>query len=415
LSPRAKTSEICRTTNQVIGVELECVTNPRAVAIDQTLVAGDLLWLPFLRAAALGRAGITDGLADCKLVAKRTRENGREIWEVIMVNKALVHGELVFVSNPDRCLYIGKWASKQPQWLKDNPDKWRYLEDVLREEAISPPPPAESKIGLGAELAVGNDQTSSHSVQVDGDDDDVAISDALAADRSPPHEPTSLPTTVAATENETTKPEVLRAADATMSGAEGPKTETIPLGTIDHKPGCSDGSPTKKQKQIAKARKLSPERMRIVINTLTESPILSDAAGKAGIHRKTLEYWIKRSEAGDPGYDLVWEDIEWRFHEHCITAISYAYDKVLAPARDLAMGPKYNGKMLRFLLEWFRPERYGKHRKIDVPQQGGVLVVGGVRHDISSKVNKDTAAGVRARKWKAGLRMVREEKNNTDC
>jgi hypothetical protein len=79
------------------------------------------------------------------------------------------------------------------------------------------------------------------------------------------------------------------------------------------------------------------------------------------------------------------------------------------------MGPKHNGKALRFLLEWFRPERYGKHRKIDVPQQGGVLVVGGVRHDIPNEVNNGTAASVRTRKWKAGLRMVREEKNYTDC
>jgi hypothetical protein len=30
--------------------------------------------------------------------------------------------------------------------------------------------------------------------------------------------------------------------------------------------------------------------------------------------------------------------------------------------------------MLRFLLEWQRPEKWGKHPKIDVPQKGGVLV-----------------------------------------
>jgi hypothetical protein len=241
-----------------------------------------------------------------------------------MIHEGLKHEGLVFATTGERCQYIGTSLRKQPGWLEKHVGRWRYLKDVLREEAASPPPPVESEIGLRAEPTVPNDQTSSHSVQNDGDDDDddVAILDALSADRSPPHEPTSLPTTVAATENETTKPEVLRAADATMSGAEGPKTETIPLGTIDHKPGCSDGSPTKKQKQITKARKLSRERMLIVINTLTESPILSDAARKAGIHPKTLEYWIKRSEAGDPEYDLVWEDIEWRFHEHCTTAIS---------------------------------------------------------------------------------------------
>ena len=53
--------------------------------------------------------------------------------------------------------------------------------------------------------------------------------------------------------------------------------------------------------------KLSPERMRIVLDSLTERPILSPAATKAGIHRKTLEYWLKRSEAGHDGYDLEWQ------------------------------------------------------------------------------------------------------------
>jgi hypothetical protein len=34
------------------------------------------------------------------------------------------------------------------------------------------------------------------------------------------------------------------------------------------------------------------------------------------------------------------------------------------------------GKMIRFILEWQRPENWGKDRKIDVPQQGGILVIG---------------------------------------
>ena len=151
--------------------------------------------------------------------------------------------------------------------------------------------------------------------------------------------------------------------------------------------------------------------MRIVLDSLREYPILSIAASKAGIHRKTLEYWIKRSAAGDAGYDLEWEGFEWRFHEHCQTAIEEADDKVLAAAWDMAMdGVIYktdqflvdlgyqgrdaylrdengnpvpetirnaNPKMLRFILERLRPEKCGKHRKIDVPHHGGVLVVGG--------------------------------------
>jgi hypothetical protein len=32
--------------------------------------------------------------------------------------------------------------------------------------------------------------------------------------------------------------------------------------------------------------------------------------------------------------------------------------------------------VLRFILEWKRPDKWGKHRKIDVPHYDGVLVVG---------------------------------------
>ena len=63
-------------------------------------------------------------------------------------------------------------------------------------------------------------------------------------------------------------------------------------------------------------RTLSPERMRIVLNSLTEVPILNHAATKAGIHRKTLEHWLRRSAAASR-IDIPWQGIEWRFHEHC--------------------------------------------------------------------------------------------------
>jgi hypothetical protein len=196
----------------------------------------------------------------------------------------------------------------------------------------------------------------------------------------------------------------------------------------------------KKKKQISKARrKRSAERMRrmrIVLDSLRECPILSIAASKAGIHRKTLEYWRKRSAAGDAGYDLVWEDIEWRFHEHCQTAIKEAHDKIVQAAWDmtkecvvyktdpllLALGFEgrdaylrdENGypvpetvhhakpKMVRLVLEHVRPDKFGKDRKID-------------RHDIPKKVNKGPAASVKARQWKAEWRMVQEERNNPDC
>ena len=163
--------------------------------------------------------------------------------------------------------------------------------------------------------------------------------------------------------------------------------------------------------------------MLIVIESLRERPILSYAASKAGIHRKTLAYWIKRSKAGDDGYDIKSQGEILRFHEHCEAAIGEARDKVLAAAHDIAMGGvvyKYdehllslghrgsaaylrdddgtpvvetvrnkNPKMLRFLLEWLRPDEFGKHRKIDVPRTGGVLVIGGDPKSLTEKEVSD--------------------------
>ena len=69
--------------------------------------------------------------------------------------------------------------------------------------------------------------------------------------------------------------------------------------------------------------------MLLVLDALAERPFLYQAANKAGIHPKTLAYWIRRSEAGDDGYDIEWEGIEWRFHEHCKSAIWEAEIKLL--------------------------------------------------------------------------------------
>src|SRR5258708_40156096 len=78
--------------------------------------------------------------------------------------------------------------------------------------------------------------------------------------------------------------------------------------------------------------------MRIVLDSLTEVPILHHAATKAGIHRKTLEYWLRRGAAGDAGYDIEWQGIEWRFHEHCTSAIGEADDSLRAVMWQIAMG-----------------------------------------------------------------------------
>ena len=141
---------------------------------------------------------------------------------------------------------------------------------------------------------------------------------------------------------------------------------------------------------------------------------------------------------------VEWQGEIWRFHERCESAIEEADDKLLEAAWPIAMGGEVykndefllsigfegpaaylrdengnpvvetirnpNRKMLRFLLEWGRPETYGKHQKIDVPHNSGVLVVGGSRRDVPNKVDRDTTASVKARKWKAGWRMIQKAK-----
>jgi len=169
---------------------------------------------------------------------------------------------------------------------------------------------------------------------------------------------------------------------------------------------------------------LSPERMRIVLDSLTEVPILNHAATKAGIHRKTLEYWLKRSAAGDTGYDIEWHGIEWRFHEHCTSAIDEGNDRLCAAICQSAMGVvsktdengnfileacgQPNMKMARHFLEWRLPEKYGERPKRHVPHNtGGVLVIGG---DVTKKPEYDTNASVKARKWKSFSRKFQEAK-----
>ena len=339
----------------------------------------------------------------------------------VEINQGLLSDGLLFATHNARGRYISTVTARKPQWLKDNPDKWQSVRNI-QEPTVQLGAPLKDKNNVGTAPSWLMGQTSSR----DG------------------HEPTSLPTPVTTiVENGTPKAELPRRAEADASEVEAPKTETTPLGGTDRKRGRQ----IKKQKLEAEVAKaggmLSPERMRIVLDSLLEYPILSHAARKAGIHRKTLPYWLKRSEAGDAGYDIEWQGEIWRFHEHCESAIGEAHDQLRAVAWDIAMGGviykidqslvdlgcegsdaylrdqngnpvvetirKPNGKMLRFVLEWERSEIYGKHRKIDIPRNSGVLVVGGIRHDTPNKVN-NCAASVKARKWKSLSRMIQKTK-----
>ena len=280
--------------------------------------------------------------------------------------------------------------------------------------------------------------------QGDGEDH-AGLVEAPAGDHSPPHEPTSLPTP---------KAEPLPPGKEATSEAEKPETETTPLAAIGGKPGRSGGGQPKKEKPpagISKSTpKLSPKLMRIVLNSLRERPILYQAADAADIHRKTLERWIRRSEAGDNGYDVRWQGITQRFHEHCKSAIDEAhqnledewlqralhgYEKVLthrgrviykidqelvargfqgpdAYLRDENGKPvpetvrKEDRKAQLHVLKRRRPETWGKHPKRNAPGAGGVLVIG----DATKKPKYNTDKSVRVRSWKADSRRIREEK-----
>ena len=308
---------------------------------------------------------------------------------LFVFDRARTADGLLFVTGGDRCRYLGKSSREKPDWLKQNEGRYRRIEDVLREHAPRTPS-VEAEINLGAGPVEPADSSSSPEVRNDGDDkDDVALADAPLGDCSRPCEPTSLPTPV----------------------KENAKKQKPPA-------GISRSTP-----------KLSPELMRIVLNSLSKYPVLWHAASKAGIHRKTLEYWIRCSASGHDGYDIEWQGFEWRFHEHCASAIAEAEDKVVATAWEFTMGRyiyktdkngnrvelgfrgpyrKKHGKMLRFLMEWLRSDEWGKNRKIEMAPHCGVLVVGGVPNDIPRKVNKGTAASIRARKWKAAWRMIHE-------
>jgi hypothetical protein len=186
--------------------------------------------------------------------------------------------------------------------------------------------------------------------------------------------------------------------------------------------------------------------MLLFLDILAECGVLSAAARRAGIHRKTVAYWRKRSAAGDAGYDVEWRGETWRFHEHCESAIEEAHEKPLDAAYDMAIGGvvyKYdplflscdcvggpdaylkdengdpvvetvrepNPKMLRFFLEWKLPDEFGKRRKNAVPRNCGVLVIGAVPKKFDT--SKATAASIKARQWKSRSRIIRQAKSDS--
>ena len=227
--------------------------------------------------------------------------------------------------------------------------------------------------------------------------DGVTFTSAVAEDHAAPTKSISLPTALAEdVPTEPMKAELLPRAEAVsgVTQADAPKTETT-----SHKPvarnGCRGGQSPKKQKISAAGSKAKRKLlMRQVLQYLRIHPNLSAAARKCGIHSKTLAYWLKRSKAGDPAYELEWRGLKLPFHEHCEAAKAEPFDKVLAIAIEwtderivykidpdrVALG--FEGrdaylrdekgmpvveavhhakpKMIRFVLEYGCPEKWGK-------------------------------------------------------
>ncbi|HEX3822420.1 MAG TPA: hypothetical protein VHW45_18965 [Candidatus Sulfotelmatobacter sp.] len=230
--------------------------------------------------------------------------------------------------------------------------------------------------------------------------------------------------------------EVLSGGAAAKREAEGVEEEVISFES-----GGQQSEERKLSARYAKlGQKLSPERMLIILGALKEHPILFRAAAKAEIHRKTLELWLKSSRAGQDGYDIEWEGFPWRFHEAVEAAVGLARWQLRDAALEFAMGPitykidqdlvdlgmegldayarddngelieeargPGNNKMIRFVLQTFRPEKWGKSRKRKSLTRGGVLVIG----EGAARSETNCTASVEARQWKSTSRRIEEIK-----
>lgn len=229
-----------------------------------------------------------------------------------------------------------------------------------------------------------------------------------------------------------------------------PQTEVVPDGDAAEtevngvgekaRPAQADYRQTQKHNRVGgnadTRRTLSPKCMRTVIEALRERPIRASAAAKAGIHRKTLENWLKCSTAGQHGFDIEWEGHQWRFHEACEAAIDEAHDRLRDLMLDLAVGPitykidqdlvdlgmegydayardehgdfievargPGNEKIIERVLETLRPQRWGRPRRRRSLRNGGVLVIG----EAARRSAKGSIASTKARQWKVTSRMV---------
>jgi hypothetical protein len=284
---------------------------------------------------------------------------------------------------------------------------------------------------IGASATGPNCETPSSGIREDSSDNgDVRQIDRSSASHQPSPAP---PTGDENLPNRSIQNGVLLSEAAAAPITEVSKTPTEnPDGECDLGANCLLEQQKQPSENPRAGQKRTLERMQIVVASLKEYPILARAAFKAGIHRKTLENWLKCSTAGHEGYDIECEGERYRFHDHCEFAIAEAHDTLHFLIWQSAWGIKYkidpllerlgyqgveayatdangnyieegirkpNPKMLRFYLEWKLPERWGKRRKRDIAQTGGVLIVG----ERTKRPKSSYEPSTRARQWKAGF------------
>ena len=220
-----------------------------------------------------------------------------------MIDRTRTAGNLFIYEHLDRCRYLGKSARDQSRSFEGNPDKWVRIEDVRQEDASRQGSCRGRGRLLGARPAEPSDPTSSNDVRQAGD--------ALAGGFIPPAKAMS----------------------------EEPNAETTPR--VGRKRGQRRGRQCENEKlpsEVAKAgRMLSPERMRIVLDSLRERPFLFEAARNAGIYPQNTSIFgasAARPVTPDCG-QVEWQGVIWRFHEHCETAVEEAEDTILAVAWDM--------------------------------------------------------------------------------
>lgn len=348
-----------------------------------------------------------------------------------VIDDKLVADGLLFTTAGYRCRYLGTPNWDKPRWLKENRGRYQRIEDVVREPA---------QLGQPDDVVAGrtepNREPSSRDIAKDArDDDKVSLVGTVPEHRSPSSQTTCL--SAPPVNDGATQTELLPRTTAATS-----ETPLETFGYRRRRGGCQ-----RKKRELPPGtskpdRKPSHESMRLVLDSLTKCPIIRMAAREAGLHHKTIERWLKCSRAGHDGYEIRWHGFPWRFHEAYEVAVDEAYEalegKLLdsafevvyktdlslvelgcqgedAYARDeygsfIPEGIRIRNKRLTLIwLGWKRPERYGKppkRRKRGMPQSGGVLVIG----QATKKLQTNTAASVKARKWKARSRIVRKSK-----